>query len=109
MNLSTDAPLNYSDASVVQLFYLNNWMHDRLYELGFTEAAGNFQENNFARGGEEFDAVQADAQGGGGLNNANMSTPPDGLRARMQMYLFDGTTPCRGGQMCVEVVMEGTN
>ena len=33
------------------LFYLNNLIHDELYRHGFTEAAGNFQENNFGRGG----------------------------------------------------------
>jgi len=105
MNVQTDSPFNYSPAAVVQLFYWNNWMHDRLYELGFTEAAGNFQDNNFVRGGEEADAVQADAQDGGGFNNANMSTPPDGLPARMQMYLFDNPTPFRDGDLDAEIIL----
>src|SRR6185295_4757418 len=39
-------PTNYGAASAVQLFYESNWMHDRLYQLGFTEAAGNFQSDN---------------------------------------------------------------
>jgi hypothetical protein len=39
----TKAPSSYGNAAVVQVFYWNNWMHDKLYELGFTEAAGNFQ------------------------------------------------------------------
>ena len=43
MDLGSQDPTNYASAAVVQLFYLCNWMHDRLYELGFTEAAGNFQ------------------------------------------------------------------
>src|SRR5206468_825663 len=38
-------------AAVVNAFYWCNWMHDRLYGLGFTEAAGNFQQDNFGRGG----------------------------------------------------------
>ena len=76
----TQAPTTYSNAAVVQLFYWNNFMHDKLYELGFTEAAGNFQSTNFGRGGLGNDAVQADAQDGGGYNNANFSTPPDGSR-----------------------------
>ena len=33
---------------VTHLFYLTNWYHDQLYALGFDEAAGNFQTNNFA-------------------------------------------------------------
>ncbi|HUR46518.1 MAG TPA: M36 family metallopeptidase, partial [Candidatus Saccharimonadales bacterium] len=40
----SQSPTNYSAAAVVNLFYWCNWMHDRLYDLGFTEAAGNFQE-----------------------------------------------------------------
>ncbi|MSU59588.1 MAG: hypothetical protein EXS35_15715, partial [Pedosphaera sp.] len=79
MDLTTQDPTNYSPAAVVQLFYLCNWTHDKLYALGFTEAAGNFQSNNFARGGVGGDAVQADAQDGSGVNNANMSTPGDGF------------------------------
>jgi hypothetical protein len=35
------------------------------------------------------DAVYAQAQDGGGTNNANFGTPPDGsLRAAMQMYMW---------------------
>lgn len=98
------SPTTYSDASVVNLFYWNNFMHDRLYELGFTEAAGNFQNTNFNKGGFGNDAVQADAQDGGGFNNANFSTPPDGFPGRMQMYLFDGPSPDRDGDLDAEVM-----
>src|SRR5262249_37592937 len=94
-----------SSAAVVQLFYLNNFMHDKLYELGFTEAAGNFQSNNFGRGGLGNDAVQADAQDGGGFNNANFSTPPDGSPGRMQMYIFSNPSPRRDGDLDAEVVL----
>jgi hypothetical protein len=78
----TRHPTNYGAASVVQLFYWCNWMHDTLYGLGFTEAAGNFQVNNFGRGGQGNDAVEADAQDGFELNNARMTTLPE-----------DGTAP----------------
>ena len=101
----TQSPSTYRSAAVVQLFYWNNFMHDRLYELGFTEAAGNFQNTNFARGGLGNDAVQADAQDGGGYNNANFSTPPDGSAGRMQMYLFNGPTPDRDGDLDAEVIL----
>lgn len=93
------------EAAVVQLFYTCNWMHDRLYELGFTEAAGNFQVNNFGRGGLGNDALQAQAQDGSGTDNANMSTPPDGTAPRMQMFLFTGPTPARDGSLDAEVVL----
>ncbi|HKX63147.1 MAG TPA: M36 family metallopeptidase, partial [Verrucomicrobiae bacterium] len=95
----------YRKAAVVNLFYWCNWIHDRLYQLGFTEAAGNFQQDNFGQGGEEGDRVQADAQDGGGLNNANFSTPPDGMPPRMQMYIYDKPTPKRDGDFDVQVVI----
>ena len=34
--------------AVTHLFYLTNWYHDKLYRLGFDEAAGNFQKTNFS-------------------------------------------------------------
>jgi hypothetical protein len=105
MNLATDSPATYGAAAATQLFYWNNWMHDRLYELGFTEEAGNFQVDNFNRGGFGNDAVQADAQDGGGFNNANMATPPDGSEPRMQMYLFNGPTPDRDGSLDAEIIL----
>ena len=76
--------------AVQNLFYLNNVMHDRLYRHGFDEAAGNFQVNNFGLGGLGNDAVNAEAQDGSGTDNANMSTPADGQRPRMQMFLWTG-------------------
>lgn len=77
-------------AGVQNLFYLNNRIHDILYGYGFDEAAGNFQVDNFGRGGQAGDAVQAEGQDGGGTDNANFSTPTDGNRPRMQMYLWTG-------------------
>lgn len=79
--------------SVTNLFYFCNIMHDFVYGLGFTEAAGNFQTNNFGRGGTGNDSVRAEAQDGSGTNNANFATPPEGSRPRMQQFLFTrGTT-----------------
>jgi extracellular elastinolytic metalloproteinase len=90
-----------TDVAVQNLFYLNNLIHDTLYAAGFTEAAGNFQQDNFSRGGAAGDPVQAEAQDGGATDNANFSTPPDGSAPRMQMYLW---TPSGG----YEVVQNGT-
>jgi hypothetical protein len=75
-------------AATTNLFYTINWLHDYFYDSGFTEAAGNAQTNNFGRGGAQSDSMRAEAQDFGGLNNANMSTPSDGLRPRMQMFLW---------------------
>jgi Zn-dependent metalloprotease/subtilisin-like proprotein convertase family protein len=101
----TVSPTVYRSASVVQLFYWNNWMHDQLYLLGFTEEAGNFQTDNFGRGGDGDDAVQADCQDGGGVNKANFSTPDDGIEPRMQMYVWNGPNPDRDGSLDAEIVL----
>jgi len=88
----TQAPTTTANkaVSVQNLFYLNNVIHDTLYRYGFDEAAGNFQSDNFGKGGKGGDPVQAEAQDGGGADNANFATPADGRQPRMQMYLWTG-------------------
>jgi hypothetical protein len=77
------------NAAITNLFYWNNVMHDVLWKYGFDEPSGNFQTDNQGRGGAGGDFVQADAQDGGGVNNANFRSPNDGGNGRMQMYLGD--------------------
>ena len=76
------------DFAITNLFYWNNLMHDMSYQYGFTEAAGNFQQNNQGRGGKAADYVIADGLDASGTNNANFSITKDGANGRMQMYLF---------------------
>ncbi len=75
------------DAAVTNLFYWSNIIHDVTYQYGFDEASGNFQFNNYGNGGISGDWIRAEAQDGSGTCNANFSTPPDGGRGRMQMYV----------------------
>ncbi|MEL7020846.1 MAG: M36 family metallopeptidase [Bacteroidota bacterium] len=84
----------YIDASVTNLFYWNNIMHDIFYLYGFDEAAGNFQVDNYNRGigSAEDDSVRADAQDGAGVNNATFGTAADGSNAVMTMFLFSGSS-----------------
>jgi len=91
-----NAPSTYRDAAITNLFYWNNIMHDVWYQYGFNEASGNFQENNYGNGGLGSDSVNADAQDGSGLNNANFSTPGDGSNPRMQMFLWSGNPQIDG-------------
>ena len=58
-----DLPLTGADrdAVVTQLFYYTNWYHDYAYDLGFTETARNFQNDNFGNGGTGGDAVEAES------------------------------------------------
>lgn len=88
-NISAEDSKSYIDAAVTQLFYTSNMFHDLLELLGFTEAAGNFEEVNTGPGGIGGDAVQLNAQDGSGYNNANFLTRPDGIRPRMRMYLWN--------------------
>ncbi len=87
------ASVDQQKAAITSLFFVINWLHDFWYDAGFTEAAGNAQKLNFGRGGEEGDAIRAEAQdnaNGGSRNNANMSTPGDGMSPRMQVFLWSG-------------------
>jgi hypothetical protein len=79
--------------AVQNLFVLTNRAHDILWAFGFNEAAGNFQVDNFGRGGTGSDAVRAEAQDGSGTDNANFATPPDGQSPRMQMFLWNSALP----------------
>jgi MYXO-CTERM domain-containing protein len=79
-------------ASITDLFYVTNWMHDWWYDSGFDEADGNAQASNYGRGGVEGDVLHAEAQDGapGTRDNSDMSVPSDGMSPRMQMYVWDG-------------------
>ncbi|HKJ57145.1 MAG TPA: M36 family metallopeptidase [Nitriliruptoraceae bacterium] len=106
------------DVGVTQMFYYTNDMHDWLYGFGFDEASGNFQDDNFGRGGSDSDPVLAESQDGWDfgcidddvmppvaercLDNANFGTNADGSTARMQMYMF--TSPFRDGAMDGDVI-----
>ncbi len=92
LTASPTTPTN-KNVAVQNLFYLNNVLHDVLYKHGFTEAAGNFQADNFGNGGRDRDPVNAEAEDGSGTDNANFATPRDGRPPRMQMFLWTGAGP----------------
>ena len=97
-DLNFDFPINFNqnlylskDASTTNLFYMNNVMHDVWYQYGFTEAAGNFQLNNYGNGGAGSDEVYALGQTGetaGAMNNATFGTPTDGGNPVMSMFMW---------------------
>lgn len=102
--LTFDFPLNLGlapdgnqDASITNLFYWNNLMHDVWQRYGFDEQSGNFQQTNYSGAGSGGDHVLAEAQDGGGTNNANFSSPPEGSNGRMQMYNWTAGSPDRDG------------
>lgn len=93
-------PAAYPSASVVQLFYWCNWMHDRLYDLGFTRAARNFEGAN--------DYLIAQAQFGADLaagNNNRFLFYPNGQHSRLWTYLWTNPTPDRDSSLDAEIVL----
>jgi len=97
----TGAPAeNAINASLTNLFYMNNMLHDIWQHYGFDEANGNFQHTNYTNAGLGGDAVFAQSQDRGQtvndgfqvFNNANFYTPIDGESGAMQMYLFNYDT-----------------
>jgi len=87
-----ELPSVWESAAITNLFYWNNIVHDVSFNHGFTEVAGNFQLFNYTGTGLANDPVMANNQelfDFGGLNNAFMGTPPDGLRPTMGMFVFD--------------------
>lgn len=96
-SLDFDFPIDFNsqpsasiDASLTNLFYVSNMMHDIFYSYGLDIRTGGFQDNHYARvnAAGVGDPVFAEGLDGGGLDNANFATPPDGTSPRMQMYLW---------------------
>ncbi|MBX3725920.1 MAG: M36 family metallopeptidase [Xanthomonadales bacterium] len=90
-------PLSYADALATNAFYLGNMIHDILWQHGFREADGNFQENNYGNGGLGGDAMRIEIFNGGGTNNANSTSTVDGVPPRIQLYVWTMTNPHREG------------
>ncbi|HEX6516656.1 MAG TPA: M36 family metallopeptidase [Nocardioidaceae bacterium] len=106
------------DPAATNLFWHHNRIHDEYYALGFTESGGNFQVDNFGKGGNGGDAIQGLAQAGAltggsptytGRDNAYMLTLPDGIPPWSGMFLwepiddaFEG--PCRDGDLDAGVI-----
>ncbi|KAJ7895239.1 Fungalysin metallopeptidase-domain-containing protein [Mycena olivaceomarginata] len=121
---ATTAPTTTAnvDAARVNAFYIVNSIHDLSYltsvslsppslldfppflGYGFTEAAFNFQNNNFGKGGAGNDRVTISVQNSAGIDNADFSTPPDGQSGAMRMFLWDITNPERDGALENDIV-----
>ena len=102
-----ESPLtaDFQKGSVTQLFYIANWFHDETYRLGFTEAARNFQNVNFTGQGLGNDRIRAEGQDSSQSNNATFTSPGDGSRGKMQMFLFTSTSPNIDGGLDGDVVV----
>jgi len=83
------------ESSIVNAFYLVNKYHDLTYALGFTESAGNFQRDNFGRGGAANDPILVEVRDGAYSNNAFFHSVPDGSMGVLELAMFNvnGGTP----------------
>jgi extracellular elastinolytic metalloproteinase len=85
------SPTNEDDQKILNIFYFCNYMHNFFYLLGFDEASGNFQQENYLNTGSPGDPVSARAHPGPVWGTANMATDPDGIRPVMNMGLVQST------------------
>ena len=84
-----DDPLSTSlEAAVVNAFYWANIIHDIYYQYGFNEESGNFQEENFGRGGKGGDSVIVEVREASTFNNAFFVNGKDGENPLLLLYLF---------------------
>lgn len=101
-NLIFDFPYNPNgsitqnkDAATVNLFYMNNVMHDLAWHYGMDEQGGSFQKINTTGKGKGNDNVIALAQYGANnsriRNNADFFPPADGSNGRMRMFIWNVT------------------
>jgi hypothetical protein len=96
-DLPTAAPEEYSSGAVAELFYLVNWFHDRLSDLGFNKDARNFEDD---------DPVLAEAQyaaDAGIFNLASFSSPPDGSPGFLRMSVWNGPEPDRDASLDAQI------
>jgi len=80
-------------------WHMNENGHDRLYAGGFTETAGNMQNNNFGRGGGDNDPIMIIYSGStadpDGTNGAYFAPFPDGLCCSYTNFLLFTNPPLR--------------
>lgn len=105
LNTPGQEPELFPSSAVTNLFYWTNFTHDYLYKLGFDEASGNFQLDNFGRGGIGGDPVIAEAQDGSGFNNASFGASEDGFPGRLQVFLWKTATPKIDSAYDAEVII----
>ncbi|MBY0505264.1 MAG: M36 family metallopeptidase [Bryobacteraceae bacterium] len=107
------SPTQFKDAAATNLFYWINRAHDLFYSVGFDEAAGNYQQDNFDRGGVGGDPMYvythfgSQTPGLADLNNAFYVTRSrvDGARSMVAMYLTSSPGRWADGAYAGDVIL----
>ncbi|RNC84312.1 MAG: T9SS C-terminal target domain-containing protein [Winogradskyella sp.] len=88
VNASSTA-LDNQNAAIVNAFYWLNMSHDISYHHGFNELSGNFQQDNFNRGGTGNDDVEVFAQSqlvSSEVVFAQFTPAPEGISPYIHLY-----------------------
>jgi hypothetical protein len=101
----TKSPETRAEAATVNAFYWVNWMHDKLYALGFTETERNCQETNFNRGGLGGDPMTVTVNSPGDEDNASMTSWAEGSNPVMALGVFTGPNPDRETAWDAEIIL----
>jgi len=105
LDLSSAKVEDYFPAAATNVFVLTNKLHDVYYKFGFNEQFGNFQVNNFGKGGAGNDPVKVIIQDRTGSNNANFATPVDGYSPKMRLYPFTSKEPERDSALVNQIMI----
>ncbi|KAF9443166.1 metallo proteinase 10 [Macrolepiota fuliginosa MF-IS2] len=102
-----NSPLDAANLGAVadNAFYVMNVMHDVSYRYGFREEQGNFQNNNFGKGGVQGDSVQVSVDDTSGVNNANFATPPIGQAPVARFFFFKTAEDLRDPAMSNDIMI----
>ncbi|KAK0436229.1 Fungalysin metallopeptidase-domain-containing protein [Armillaria borealis] len=93
------------DAARTSAFYVANKFHDFTYKYGWTEAAYNYQQDNFGNGGKSGDRVQLSVQDVGEVDNGGFLTLPDGQSGNCRIGIWDRTIPNRDGDLQNDIIV----
>ena len=108
--VNPDAVQANIDAARVNTFYIVNTVHDISYQYGFNEAAFNFQNNNFGKGGAGNDRVEVSVQDASGKNNGEPELPgplQKGIRGLTMSTLQRSSAP--RPSRCIRTCRSGGN
>lgn len=98
-------------AAATNAFFVANWYHDRLFLLGFDEAAGNFQQNNSSGEGEAEDplliAIQLSTDSFPSIPSDSpfFISLPDGSMGFLNASFFTGPDPDRDAALDQHVLL----
>lgn len=94
------------DAAITNFFFVANWFHDRTFQLGFDEEAGNFQDVNFSGTGVGGDRLNVSVREISDSNGSAGTTAADGTCCPyISLRLFGGADPDRSPAVDQDVVL----